>query len=161
MNENLAAHAASLAKESAANVDSLASSPLEKSLDVLDASGSAFSLGGYFQAVAVLFLIIALLWLALWLVKKRGGLAKLGLAHENLAIESRLSLGPKKSLVVVRFLNRRLLLGVTDQRITTLTELDDDDDSDAHTPGNTRKRDFASDLLDADADGGKDAKPSA
>ena len=33
-------------------------------------------------------------------------------------------LGPRKGLMVVRFLNRRLLLGVTDQQITLLTEED-------------------------------------
>ena len=89
----------------------------------------------------------------LWFLKKRGGLTKLGLGSEDLAVESRVSLGPKKSLVVVRFLNRRLLLGVTDQRITTLTELaTDDDDSDIPRPANGRDADFAAALRAADKD---------
>ena len=36
--------------------------------------------------------------------------------------EAQLPLGPRKGLMVVRFLNKRLLLGVTDQRITLLSE---------------------------------------
>ncbi len=43
-----------------------------------------------------------------------------------------MALGPKKSLVVVRFLNKRVLLGVTDQQITMLTELPTDEDHTAH-----------------------------
>lgn len=86
------------------------------------------SWGGYFQALAVLCLIIAALWAALWYFKRRGGLTLLGLT-ENLTLEGRLSLGPKKNLMVVRFLNKRLLLGVTDQQITLLTELPIHDDT--------------------------------
>lgn len=90
-----------------------------------------FSWGGYFQALALLFLIVALLWAALWYLKRRGGI-KLLTKQGDLNLESRMALGPKKYLVVVRFLNKRLLLGVTDQQITMLTELpDDDEDEDA------------------------------
>ena len=44
------------------------------------------------------------------------------LLRDALVMESQLPLGPRKGLMVVRFLNRRLLLGVTDQQITLLTE---------------------------------------
>ena len=91
-----------------------------------------FSWAGYFQAIGVLFFIIALLWLALWYLKRKGGLRLLGV-NNDLRVENRVPLGSKKSLLVVRFLNKRLLLGVTDQRITLLTELAIDDDA-PHPP---------------------------
>lgn len=94
-----------------------------------------FSWSGYFQALAVLFLIVALLWLALWYLKRRGGI-KLLTRQGDLSLENRLTLGPKKSIIVVRFLNKRVLLGVTDQQITMLTELpeDEDDTGSHHSP---------------------------
>ncbi len=44
------------------------------------------------------------------------------LPRDALVMEAQLPLGPRKGLMVVRFLNKRLLLGVTDQQITLLTE---------------------------------------
>lgn len=91
-----------------------------------------FSWGGYFQAVGFMCLLLALLWLAVWTVRRSGKFRFLpmpgALPRDALRMEAQLPLGAKKNLVVVRFLNRRLLLGVTDQRITLLkeTELHDD-----------------------------------
>ena len=39
-------------------------------------------------------------------------------------------LGPRRGVAVVRFLNKRLVLGVTDHSINLLHEVDDDDDRD-------------------------------
>lgn len=89
------------------------------------------SWGGYFQALAILFLIIALLFALLWLLKHKGGLKRLT-SQGELTLESRLTLGPKKHLIVVRFLNKRVLLGLTDQRITMLTELPPHEDDIPH-----------------------------
>ncbi len=106
------------------------------------------SWGGYFQALAVLCLIIAALWAGLWYLKRRGGLRLPGMSND-LAVESRMSLGPKKNLMVVRFLNKRLLLGVTDQQITLLTELSDHDDPEPHRAGTTPKPASFKEILDA------------
>ncbi len=88
--------------------------------------GSSFSWGGYAQAVGILFLLVALLWLVVWLVRRFGKFNFLprpgALPKGALVMEAQLPLGPRKGLMVVRFLNRRLLLGVTDQHITLLTE---------------------------------------
>ena len=88
--------------------------------------GSSFSWGGYAQAVGILFLLVALLWLVVWLVRRFGTFNFLprpgALPKGALVMEAQLPLGPRKGLMVVRFLNRRLLLGVTDQHITLLTE---------------------------------------
>jgi Flagellar biogenesis protein len=42
---------------------------------------------------------------------------------------AQLPLGPRKGLMVVRFLNKRLLLGVTEQQISLLTEEEASDGS--------------------------------
>ena len=91
--------------------------------------GSLFPWSSYFHALAILFLLVALLWVLLRYLKNKGALRMLA-RQGDLEIESRLTLGPKKSLLVVRFLNKRLLLGVTDHQITTLTEQPANDDTD-------------------------------
>ncbi len=106
--------------------------PLDGAVSSLGRTDSLFSWGGYFQALAVLFLIVGLLWLVLWYVKRKGGF-KILTMQGDLTLESRMALGPKKSLIVVRFLNKRVLLGVTDQQITMLTELPTDDEPTQHT----------------------------
>ena len=87
---------------------------------------SSFSWGSYIQAVGILFLLVAVLWLAVWLARRFGKFNFLprpgALPRDALVMEAQLPLGPRKGLMVVRFLNRRLLLGVTDQQITLLTE---------------------------------------
>lgn len=119
-----------LGADAAANAAPHADSALGVA-DTLARSDAVFSWGGYFQAIGVLFLIIAVLFFALWYLKRKGGIRHLT-GHGDLFLESRLALGPKKALFVVRFLNKRVLLGVTDQRITLLTELPTDEDDTGH-----------------------------
>ena len=87
---------------------------------------SSFSWGSYIQAVGILFLLVAVMWLAVWLARRYGKFNFLprpgSLPRDALVMEAQLPLGPRKGLMVVRFLNKRLLLGVTDQQITLLTE---------------------------------------
>ena len=104
-----------------------AEGPLSVAANSLSQMDTLFSWGSYFQALAFLFLIVAILFATLWFLKRKGGL-KLLTRQGDLTVENRLLLGPKKSLLVVRFLNKRLLLGVTDQQITMLTELPTDED---------------------------------
>lgn len=95
---------------------------------------SAFSWGGYFQAIGVLLLLLVVLWGAVWLVRKYGKFNFLpqpgALPRDALRMEAQLPLGPRRGLVVVRFLNKRLLLGVTDQHITLLQEAGEHHDRD-------------------------------
>ncbi len=92
---------------------------------------SAFTWSGYIQAIGTLLLLLAVLWGIVWVVRKYGRfnfLPKPGaFPRDGLRIESQLPLGPRKGLMVVRFLNNRLLLGVTDHQITLLKETADDD----------------------------------
>ncbi len=87
---------------------------------------SSFTWGGYFQAVGTLLLLLALLWGLVWCVRKYGKFNFLprpgSFPRDGLRVESQLPIGPRKSLMVVRFLNDRLLLGVTDTHITLLKE---------------------------------------
>lgn len=86
----------------------------------------AFTWGGYIQALGVLFVLVALFCVTLWLVRRFGRFRFLprpgSLPRDALVMEAQLPLGPRKGLMVVRFLNKRLLLGVTEQRISLLSE---------------------------------------
>lgn len=108
--------------ESAANVGANIASPPAAQ----QAAQSAFSWGGYFQALGILCLLLALLWFAVWAIRKYGRfnfLPKPGsLPKNSLVMETQMPLGPKKGLMVVKFFNRRLLLGITEHQITLLTE---------------------------------------
>lgn len=105
--------------ESAADVGAnIASSPA--------AAQSVFSWSGYFQALGILCVLLALLWLAVWCVRRYGKLNFIprpgALPKDALIMEAQMPLGPKKGLMVVRFLNKRLLLGVTEHQISLITE---------------------------------------
>lgn len=82
---------------------------------------------GYFQSLGVIFLLLGLIALALYLLKRFGPRSGMGLFKRGeLQLEGQLAIGPKKSVVVVRFLNKRLVLGVTEAQINLLTEVDDE-----------------------------------
>jgi flagellar protein FliO/FliZ len=118
-------------------------------VSTLGQTDALFAWSSYFQALAILFLIVTVLFAALWFLKRRGGLNVLT-RQGNLLLESRMALGPKKSLIVVRFLNKRMLLGVTDQQITMLTELPTDEDATAqHDPHTANGADFTAHLVRA------------
>jgi flagellar biosynthetic protein FliO len=81
----------------------------------------SLSWSGYFEALGILFLILAALWALLWFLKKRGG-GIFAAPAPLMRLESRLALGPKKWLYVVRYMDRRLMLGVCDKSITLLAD---------------------------------------
>lgn len=85
--------------------------------------GAGFSWSGYFEALAILCLVLAGVWAVLWLMKRRGGGKFFASSTPSMRIENRLALGHKQWLVVVRYLDRRLILGVTDKTVTLVTEL--------------------------------------
>lgn len=70
-----------------------------------------------------LFLVLGLLFVLLFLLKRYGH--KAGLTRQlssDLKLMGQMALGPRKSVVVVRYLNKDMVLGVTDSSITLLTE---------------------------------------
>ncbi len=81
---------------------------------------------GWWSMMGGLLLILGVLLLAYWLLKRYGPKAGLSMFKRGgLAVEGSLALGPRKAVVVVRFLNKVMVLGVTETTINLLTEVDD------------------------------------
>jgi len=81
------------------------------------------------RTLGALLLIVGLIVAAAWGMKRFGG-ARFGTPQENappLAILNSLSLGERRSLTIVRFGDRTLLLGSTANSVTLLAEADTDD----------------------------------
>ena len=75
------------------------------------------------KIAAALLLILGLIFLAMALMRRYGLAERLqGRSSGSLRVEERVALGPRKQLVVVRFLNRLLVLGVTDAGINLIAE---------------------------------------
>lgn len=75
-----------------------------------------------------LLVILAIILACFWILRRFGPKFGLGPGGRGglLRLMGQLALGPRKSVVVVRFLNKDLVLGVTDQAITLLTEVPTD-----------------------------------
>ena len=82
------------------------------------------SLWRLFGALA---LVLVLAWGTMWIAKRvlRGRVA--GVNKSDLKVLDRVYLAPRRSVEIVSIGNRVLVLGVTDQAISMLTELSDED----------------------------------
>ncbi|MDY0220924.1 MAG: flagellar biosynthetic protein FliO [Desulfobacterium sp.] len=83
--------------------------------------------GSYLQSLTVIFVILGFLILVLLGIKRYGvrfGLSSLK-QHRELTIEAHLSLGPKRDVCVVRYKDKKFLLGATDSGITLLAVVDE------------------------------------
>ena len=80
-----------------------------------------------FSSVGALLLILGTLFAVYWIIK-RFGPASIGGARgagtDTPALAGKLMLGQKQFLAVVRYQGQKLLLGVTEQRITLLERFD-------------------------------------
>jgi flagellar protein FliO/FliZ len=75
------------------------------------------------RTVVALVVVMVVLGGVLWLLK-RGTMPGLGRAgRQALAIESAISLGERRSLVIVTVEGRRLLLGASPMQVSLITEL--------------------------------------
>lgn len=88
-------------------------------LDAVQNNSDSFS--NYFESLAILFCVLAVLWLIVWFLRKRGGIFPSN--SLPMFIESRLSMGPKKWLIVVNAYEKRFLIGVTEQSMSLITEI--------------------------------------
>ncbi len=87
----------------------------------------------YLSAIGILFALLGVLYMGLWFMRKLGyGSAVVTssqFSRSNLRVEAQLPLGNRRQAYVVRYMNKRLLLGVTDSNISLLSEeylLDED-----------------------------------
>jgi len=96
-------------------------------------TGAGLGLGlASVKMAAALLVLLAVIFLGLALLKRYGVAARLqGRGSGLLQVEERVSLSPRKQLVVVRFLNRLLVLGVTDTGITLIAEHQEDHETDS------------------------------
>ena len=134
----------------------------------LEGSGDTFTWGAYFQAIGILIALLALFWFVLRLIRKVGSGRFLPTAssfsRRDLGLEAQLPLGRDQSLQVVRYLDKRLLLGVTEQQITLL-DSDEIIDREGDTPHDEHKisefrRILEKSSADSDAGGSGSADPS-
>ncbi len=72
-------------------------------------------------------LVIGAIFIAFYFLKKSPIGRLRSISSENLKFLTQISLGPKKYLIVVQFLNKILLIGVTESQITLLGEADKDE----------------------------------
>jgi flagellar biosynthetic protein FliO len=72
-------------------------------------------------SIAVL-IVLALVAVLAWLLRS-GRLAAMGARGSVVSVETAVSLGERRSLVIVAVEGRRLLLGVTAAQVTLVTEL--------------------------------------
>lgn len=80
--------------------------------------------GDYFQAIGIIFFLLLAFWYGAKLLKNnfRGRFSNNELPNKALTIEASLPLGANKGIYVVRFLNKYLVLGVSEQNINLLLE---------------------------------------
>ncbi len=92
-----------------------------------------FSAFTYFKAIGILFLLLAFLVGLLFLIKRFSPTPFNTLKQNRLKILGNINLGPKKSLVLVQFLDSLLLIGVTESNISLLKEVSVSHDQDFET----------------------------
>lgn len=85
-------------------------------------TGKIVSSADVMQWMLALLLVLAVFFLAVWLLKKSGSLTLL--SNRQLGIVAGLSLGMREKLVLVKVGEKQLLLGVTAGRIDKLLELE-------------------------------------
>ncbi|MBO4336319.1 MAG: flagellar biosynthetic protein FliO [Desulfovibrio sp.] len=73
-----------------------------------------------------MFLLLAVLWLLVRLLRRYGRFNFIprqgSLPRDAFFMEAQMPVGPRKCLMVVRFMQKRFLLAVTEQHISVVTE---------------------------------------
>lgn len=113
-------------------------------LPSVDSGTALLTTAGY------LFLLLAVIFLAYWLLKRFGMPGALSRTGNGPRLVSRLMLGNRQSVTVVRYRGRDMVLGVTEHRITLLSE----EEADGEEPIPARPANFASLLKRSGGDAG-------
>ena len=87
-------------------------------LDGLSFAGDPTPLTG--RAVLVAVIVVGLMAAAAWALKRTGSL---GRGRPSVSVETAVSLGERRSVVIVAVEGRRLLLGLAPGQVSLLTEL--------------------------------------
>lgn len=85
-------------------------------------------------ALVTAFVVVAIVGAVGWALRHRLPAAR---GRQVIAVETAVSLGERRSLVVVSVENRRLLLGLTPQQVSLVTELGASVPADTAPPGGT------------------------
>jgi len=78
----------------------------------------------YLKVIGLLLILLAILIGILFAIKKFTPAGLSNFKQNQLKVLGSLNLGPKKSIVVVRFLNSLLVIGITESNITLLKEVE-------------------------------------
>ena len=97
-------------------------------LPVVDSGATVLTTAGY------LFLLLGVIFLAYWLLKRFGVPGSFSPGKNGPYLVSRLMLGNRQSVAVVRYRDKDLVLGVTEERISLLTEEEADFTEKSTTP---------------------------
>ncbi len=94
--------------------------------DFSSAYTSDYSWGSYFEGIGLIVVLLIAMYALLWFLRKKGNGSFIPLpsrfTRNDLRIEAQLPLGPKKTLYVVKYLNKRLLIGTGEDSISLITE---------------------------------------
>lgn len=86
----------------------------------------SFGWGNYFQGLGIMLLLLFVFWYILKLMRKYGNGRFLPnqklLPRDSMYLEGQLPLGQGKSILIVRVLDERLVLGVTEKNINLLSK---------------------------------------
>ena len=89
---------------------------------------SSGKLGGYARVVSTLLIVIALIVVTVFVLRKKYGIkTSLRKGKKRIQIIEHLSMGVKKSIVLVKVPGKHLLIGATNDRIGLISEIANED----------------------------------
>jgi flagellar protein FliO/FliZ len=89
---------------------------------------SSGKMEGYTRIVSALFIVIGLIIIAVFVLRKKYGLkTNLGRGKRHIQIIEHLSLGVKKSIVLIKVPGKHLLVGATNDKIGLISEIANED----------------------------------
>jgi flagellar biosynthetic protein FliO len=89
---------------------------------------SSGKIGGYTRIVSALFIVIGLIIITVFVLRKKYGLkTTLGRGKKHIQIIEHLSLGVRKSIVLIKVPGKHLLVGATNDKIGLISEIANED----------------------------------
>ena len=158
----MAAVFALYSQTSAADSDTAVISVSEESIVFTDDAGNAAqpaqnsykgpsTVGVFVRMIVVLIIVVGLIYGALWFIKKKTNIVKTD--DDYLRRAAYINIAPGKTVEVITLIDKAYLIGVTEDNITLLGEIHDDElikamNLSADKKNNTKKPASFSDVLD-------------